>query len=425
MVSTLRLLFGGVVPVRVLFSSTWGYGHVFPMVPLAQACLAAGHDVLWAGNEPAGPLVEAAGIRFAAAGLSAQGVREVTSRNAGHVRHLPPEDRAAFAFPHMFGAWATPAMSAQLLPLARDWRPDLLVHEAAELASPLVGAVLGVPTVTHSFGTPVPAASLTETADRLEFLWSEHALVQPSYAGCFGAGYLDIFPASLQPIYPAHISSRTSLRPVPWTGRPVVELAPYLQRAGRPLIYLTFGTVSNHAAVLRPAVEALSALPLRVLVAVGPDGDPDLLGLQPSNVTIERWVPQAQVLQRCDAVISHAGSGTFLGGLAAGLPQLCLPQAADQFRNTAAGTQRGAALALAPDVATGEAIASAVMRLLCEPSFRTAAEEVAIEIADMPSPAEVVNVLTQIAAKPRALPVGQSSCDTPASTKAIPSPAGG
>ncbi len=387
--------------MRVLFSSTWGYGHVFPMVPLAQACLAAGHDVLWASPEPAGPLVQAAGIPHAPAGPTAHGVRDITTRNALHVRTLPPEDRAGFAFPHLFGAWATPAMAAQLLPLARHWRPDLLVHEAAELAAPLVGAVLGVPTVTHAFGTAVPPAFLTDAANRLELLWSDHGLVQPPYAGCFSAGYLDIFPTSLQPINPAHIRSRTALRPTPWTGPRVSELPRYLQRDGRPLVYLTLGTVNNHAPVLRTAIDALSALPLRVLVAIGPDGDVDLLGPQPSNVAVERWVPQAQVLEQSDAVASHAGSGTFLGALAAGLPQLCLPQGADQFRNTAAGTQREAALALAPDVATGEAIASAVSRLLHEPSFRTAAEEVAIEIAAMPSPDEIVQVLSQIAVSPQ------------------------
>lgn len=387
--------------MRVLFSSTWGYGHVFPMVPLAQACHAAGHDVLWAAPEPAGPLVKAAGIPYAAAGLSAQAVQEVTARNASHVRALPPEDRAAFAFPHMFGAWATPAMTAQLLPLAREWQPDVLVHEAAELAAPLVGAALGAPTVTHAFGTAVPAAFLSEAADRLTSLWAEHALVQPPYGGCFGAGYLDIFPPSLQPISPAHIPSRTSLRPISWTGQPVAERPSYLPRDARPLVYLTLGTVQNHALVLRPAVAALAALPVRLLVTVGPDGDPDVLGRQPSHVAVERWVPQAQVLEHCDVVVSHAGSGTFLGALAAGLPQLCLPQAADQFRNAAAGTERGVSLVIPPGMATAEAIAREITRLLNERSFRAAAEEVATEIATMPSPADIVHVLARIPAPPR------------------------
>ncbi len=383
--------------MRVLFSSTWGYGHVFPMVPLAQACLAAGHDVRWVANEPAGPLVEAAGIPFTAAGLDTQGVREATTRNRLHVQTLPPQDRAAFSFPHMFGAWSTPAMIAQLLPLASEWRPNLLVHEAAELASPLVGAVLGVPSVTHSFGGPVPPSFLSEAGSRLEHLWSEHGMVVPPYAGCFGSGYLDICPASVLPFDPAHIPSRQLLRPVSWTGRRPTELPMYLQRDERPLVYLTLGTVNNDNLVLRTAIEALRVLPLRVLATVGPDGDPYALGAQPPHVTIERWVPQSQVFEHCDAVASHAGSGTFLGALAAGLPQLCMPQAADQFRNTAAGIRRGAALGLSPDVATGETIASAVMRLLEETSLRAAAKEVAAEIADMPSPADVVHVLSELA----------------------------
>lgn len=382
--------------MRVLFSSTWGYGHVFPMVPLAQACRAAGHDVLWVASEPAGPLVKEAGIVFAAAGLDAQGVREATARNRLHTQTLPPQDRAAFSFPHMFGVWATPAMTAQLLPLARQWRPDLLVHEAAELAAPLVGAVLGVPTVTHSFGGPVPPAFLTEAGSRLKYLWSERGLSLPPYAGCFGAGYLDICPASVQAFDPVHIPARQPLRPVPWTGPRPAEPPLYLQADDRPLVYLTLGTVNNDAAVLRTAIEALRALPLRVLATVGPDGDPDVLGAQPPHVTIERWVPQTQVLEHCDAVVSHAGSGTFLGALAAGLPQLCMPQAADQFRNTTAGLARGAALAMSPDAATGEAIASAVTCLLDNTSYRAAAKEVAAEIAAMPSPAATVPVLSHL-----------------------------
>lgn len=383
--------------MRVLFSSTWGYGHVFPMVPLAQACLAVGHEVLWAASETAGPLVEAAGIPYAAAGLDAQGVRDVTTRNRLHVQTLPPQDRAAFSFPHMFGAWATPAMTAELLALAGEWRPDLLVHEAAELASPLVGAVLGLPVITHSFGGAVPPSFLTEAAAELEQLWSEHGLAVPPYAGCFGAGYLDICPTSVQPFEPEHIPTRQPLRPVSWTGHRAQQLPAYLQPDERPLVYLTLGTVNHDAPVLRTAIDALRALPVRVLAAVGPSGHPDALGAQPAHVTIEPWVPQAQVLEHSDVVVSHAGSGTFLGALAAGLPQLCLPQAADQFRNATAGIRRGAALALAPDVATGEAIAAAVTSLLDEPSFRAAAQDVAAEIAAMPSPHEVANVLKELA----------------------------
>lgn len=379
--------------MRVLFSSTWGYGHVFPMVPLAQACMAAGHEVLWASNEPARPLVEAAGVAFASAGLSTDGVRSVEQRTRSHLQALLPQDRAAFAFPHMFGAWAAPVMVADLLPLAAEWRPDVLVHEAAELASPLVGAVLGTPSVTHSFGGAVPPQFLTEAGDRLAALWSDHGQALPPYAGCLQSGYLDICPPSVQPIDVGHVPVRQLLRPVSWTGPAPVQLPPYLQPDDRPLVYVTLGTVNNHAPVLRTAVGRLSGLDVRVLAALGADGDPGVLGTQPPNVVVERWVPQSRVLEHCDVVVSHAGSGTFLGALAAGLPQLGLPQAADQFRNATAGVRCGAALSLHPDDADGEAIATAVLRLLREPSFRAAAGDVAAEIAAMPAPADVVDAL--------------------------------
>lgn len=45
---------------------------------------------------------------------------------------------------------------------------------------------------------------------------------------------------------------------------------------------------------------------------------------------------------------SHAGSGTLLATLARGLPQLCLPGAADQFESTETCVSAGADRALLP-----------------------------------------------------------------------------
>lgn len=39
-------------------------------------------------------------------------------------------------FPRLFGS-AAAAMFADLLPVAAGWRPDLIVHEAAEFAAPV------------------------------------------------------------------------------------------------------------------------------------------------------------------------------------------------------------------------------------------------------------------------------------------------
>ena len=108
---------------------------------------------------------------------------------------------------------------------------------------------------------------------------------------------------------------------------------------------------------------------------------------------MERYVPQTALFPHCDIVVSHGGSGIFLGALAEGLPQLCLPQGADQFLNAAACAQSGAGLSLVPDAATPARIAEAVNRLLTEPAFRERSAGLAGEIAAMPGLDEVARRL--------------------------------
>jgi UDP:flavonoid glycosyltransferase YjiC (YdhE family) len=379
--------------MRVLFSSTSGYGHIYPMLPLAKAFLGAGHEVLWATG--ARDVVAAAGIEAVTAGLAGAALGEVGAALNRRAGQLPPPERAAFMFPTMFAEAFAPPMAADLLPLARDWRPDLLVHEQGELASPLVGALLRRPSLTHAFGGAVPAAFVAEAGERLAPLWAGQGLEIPPYAGCFEAPYLDICPPSVQPVPTAHIPEVQQLRPVADVGAEQATRPDLLTDDGRPLVYVTLGTIHNHAPFLRPMVAALAALPVRVLVTVGRDGDPALLGDQPPNVAVERWVDQPSVLAHCALVVSHGGSGTFLGALARGLPQLCLPQAADQFRNAQAGVSCGAALSLPPGSGSDEVV-RAVERLLVDGRFRTNASTVSAEIAAMPSPAEVVELMTRV-----------------------------
>ncbi len=348
--------------------------------------MASGHDVRWATAAHAMPLVTAAGVEAVPAGASGAAGAALRGEVLARAQELPGAERAAFVFPRMFGEALTPPMAADLLDLARDWSPDLLVHEHAELAAPLVGTLLGVPSVTHSFGTAVPVAILEDTAARLARLWREHGLDVPRYAGCFRAGYLDICPPSVQATPVDHIPGLQALRPVSAT-------APAAPAHGDPLVYVTLGTVQNRPELLREVVEGVAALPVQVLVALGPQTEPAALGEQPGNVHVESWVDQAEVLGRCTAVVSHGGSGTFLGALGQGLPQLCLPQAADQFRNAEGGVRARAALVLGPAETTSASVRTAVESLLADPELRGGAERVAAEIAAMPGPDEVVRLL--------------------------------
>ena len=111
---------------------------------------------------------------------------------------------------------------------------------------------------------------------------------------------------------------------------------------------------------------------------------------------MERYIPQSLLLPHCDLVINHGGSGTMLGAVNAGLPQLAVPQAAYQFINSAAIERAGIGLALEPPDFTAEAVRRCTVELLNEASFADRTRTVAAEISSMPRPEEVVPVLERL-----------------------------
>jgi UDP:flavonoid glycosyltransferase YjiC (YdhE family) len=305
---------------------------------------------------------------------------------------LPPPSLADHMFPKLFGSISAPPMLEDLLTLV-DPRPDLLIHDAAELAGPIVAASLGIPSVTHSYGGLVPAHRVAAAARELAPLWNSLGLEVPPYAGCYEYLYLDIYPPSLHARTIDHVPRVQTLRPVAFDAGEGEIGEPVLPEGTLPLVYLTFGTVFADERRLRAVMNGVVGLDVRLLVTVGPSGDPSLLEELPPRVRVERYVPQTALFPHCDVVVSHGGSGTFLGALAEGLPQLCLPQGADQFLNAAACAQSGAGLSLVPDAATPARIADAVNRLLTEPVFRERSAGLAGEIAAMPGPGEVARRL--------------------------------
>lgn len=291
------------------------------MVPLVRSLQARSHDVLWASGPDAEPAVRAAGVPFAKAGLrTGEGVQEFWRRNP-EARALPPDQLPDLMFGKMCGAVAAPAMLADLLPVVREWRPELVLFDAASLAGPVIAAMVGVPGVNKSFGALLPAQRVAGASDEVAPIWRALGLEPRPYAGCYDGLYLDIYPPGLQPALPDYVGRSLALRPVPYDvadGPEPTDLPIPEGSADLPLVYLTMGTVFTSTAVLRPAVDALAALRARLLVTVGPGGDPAELGDQPAHVRVERYVPQTHILRHSQVVVSHGGSGTVLAALALG-----------------------------------------------------------------------------------------------------------
>lgn len=386
--------------MRVLVTSSPPIGHVHPLVPLARALQQAGHEVRWATGPDACPIVEGAGLEAVVAGLTATERRAEYFRRYPEARELAPEDLPGHMFPRLFGVLSAPPMLHDLLALVDGWRPDVVVHEAAELAAPIVAAVLGVPTVNQGFGALVHPERLTAASEAVAPLWEKAGLSPRPWAGSYDHLYLDIYPPSLRPPHGEHVTRREPMRPIPYSAELQHGTVAWSgEDHGRTLVYLTFGTVFNATAgPFHDALHGLAALDADVLVTVGPDGDPDAFGPQPDHITVTRYVPQTEVLPRCRLVVSHAGSGTFLAALDHGLPQLCLPQAADQFGNARQCAAAGAGICLLPDEVTADAVRAAVTRLLSEPAYSARAAELRDELHAMPHPDDLVPTIEEIAA---------------------------
>ena len=279
-------------------------------------------------------------------------------------------------FPRLFGAALTSAMLDDLLPVARNWAPDLMIHEQAELAAPLVANLLGVPHLTHGFGAVTPAATVTEAGAMVARLWEEHGREAPAYAGCYQHGYLDIWPSVLGGAPEPQLGRVLPVRPTDPTSDDGEWTLPPTWSADddRPLVYLTMGTVHRATRLLGDLVAGMSGLDVRILVTIGPHVDPDGFAGAPEQVAIERYVPQGAVLGRCAAVVCHGGAGTVLGAAAAGVPMVCLPQAADQFRNSDGVAISGAGLVLQPEQVSASSVAEAVQAVLGDPRHRSAAD---------------------------------------------------
>src|ERR1700730_16001274 len=142
--------------MRVLITTPGFVGHVYPMVPLAKAIAARGHDVLWALPDAGVVHVERTGLRAVATGGAGFVTPAVVMRQHPQLGRLAPAELGDVMFGKMFGAIAAPALLADLAPLAREWRPDLVVADAAEFAGHIVAAELGVPSVTKGFGPLLP-----------------------------------------------------------------------------------------------------------------------------------------------------------------------------------------------------------------------------------------------------------------------------
>jgi UDP:flavonoid glycosyltransferase YjiC (YdhE family) len=374
--------------MRILFTFAGNRGHLDPLLPIARAALSRGHTVAFSGRPWMVPKVEALGFACFPAGIDEGLVPER--------RPLRPLDRGR-AGP--WGARKPRARIADLLPLCRAWRPDIVVWEDTDFAGALVAERLGI---AHASVSVIAAGSFMRpegVRPAIEELRGELGLPPDPGLGMLSRHLV------LVPVPP---SFRDPAVPPPATARFIRPAA--LEEAhdgapdwvaalpARPTVYLSLGSVMplESGDLFARAIGGIRELPLNLIVTVGDEFDRSELGPQPDHVRIEPWIPQAALLPRCDLVVSHGGSGSVIGALAHGLPLVVIPMDADQPQNAARCEALGVGLVLDPIAATQEDVRDAVRAVLGTATFRDAAIRVQRESASLPRSAHAVALLERL-----------------------------
>jgi UDP:flavonoid glycosyltransferase YjiC (YdhE family) len=148
-----------------------------------------------------------------------------------------------------------------------------------------------------------------------------------------------------------------------------------------PLVLVGFSsTFMDQRAVLQRVADALGRLRVRALVTTGPAIDPATISA-PKRVRLVRSAPHGAVLPHASAVITHAGHGTVVKALAAGVPLVCLPLGRDQLEVARRVSVAGAGITVGKGASPAR-IAAAVGRVLGESAYGSAAGRLASAIAE-------------------------------------------
>jgi len=174
--------------------------------------------------------------------------------------------------------------------------------------------------------------------------------------------------------------------------------SPWSASDRRPLVLVGFSsTFQNQTDTLRRVVEALRSLEVRAVVTAGPALDLASLPQAP-NVHVCRSAPHNEVLKDAAVAITHAGHGTVIRALAAGVPLVCMPMGRDQNENAARVVFHGAGVRISP-AATAEKIARAVRGVLESNQYRDRARSLGQRLVNDARESRAVPVLEEVASR--------------------------
>jgi UDP:flavonoid glycosyltransferase YjiC (YdhE family) len=379
--------------MRILFSGNPLAGHLLPMMPLADAGRAAGHETALLTSGDLASLV--APVRVLQAGPTIEEMVDETLRRTGsHPSQPVPETMELFAGVRVELSLVEAQRAVELcaglrVELGFDealrqvgaFGPDLMVCEEYDFVGPMVAAALGVPWAAHAIMGPLPEPFWQAMQQRVAREYRSRSLIAtPRIA------LVDPYPDVLRSPTERPPADRITIRPAVNEHGPALHAEPDLQPE-HPCALVTLGTTVNDSVALSTLASSVASAGFTAIVTARRE---DLSAdIDQDRVRPVGFVPLAKLLPQVDLVVTAGGTGTVLASLSRGLPMVIRPFFADQPWNAARLAYRGAAIVI-DDVAEA---GTAARRIAENPAYGEVAKSVAAELASLNSPETVLRRL--------------------------------
>ncbi len=386
--------------MRMLFTSTPGFGSLHPLIAMACAARDAGHEAAIATGEERRTTVERLGVTFFPAG---DDIRAAFRERYPDVA-IPPIDAAGSLRVRAlgFGGVFVELMLPGLFAACAAWRPDIIIRTHLAYAGWLVAEELGIPHATiEEAASGIEASNREVMSGPLNAQLAKRGLPpDPELASLYRYLVLVPFPPSLRhPDAPFGPTARR-IRPLIFSDSHDDTAPAWMNALPRgPCVHASLGTVANRPEILRAIVDGLAGEPLTLVLATGPFVTPESLGALPANVFAAQYVPHSQLLPLCDAIITHAGAGTLIAAVNAGLPMVLVPLFGDQPPNAECAAAAGVGVIIEPSSLTPEAMREAVRSVLRDERYRQSVAALRDEIDALPGHETGVQWLEAVASR--------------------------
>lgn len=393
---------------RILFTTNAMDGHTRPCLPVAQALRNAGHDVHWYTGRAYERLVRNAGAGFTPFGAELEfddpGGKGLLKLNQGIIDVFLSR---------------IPGFMADLARVFDAFDPEVVVADHAFMAGPVLAEQRNIARVclstgplnltstdTAPFGTGLaPSATALGRVRNRVLYWvvcgmllrgAQQMAVRmraemglPPLRGFFIDWTALISDRYLQPTVPEFEYPRHDLPPsVEFTGVTLradmddwtppdwwADIAA-ARDAGRPVVFVTQGTVATDPVnLVLPAIAALADAEALVVAVCG-GRDPEQVipaARRPANLRIASFIPYTKVLPFADVMITNGGYGGVQAALAYGVPLVAAGTSEDKQEVNARVAWSGAGVSLRTDRPRAKRIEAAVRKVLTEPGYRARA----------------------------------------------------